>query len=174
MWKHSREKSGKRILNKRAITKEREGQPWRKSSVISYSPEQFLEHFKNINAPASDDVSLEGNPAEDSDTLTAVFEELDAPITFLEIEKAIGRLKTGKSCAEDNLVNEIFMKCREILTPTLHTLFNSVFSSGYFPEAWAKGCIVPIFKKGQINDPNNYRGITIISHTTKTVYSSEL
>ena len=33
-----------------------------------------------------------------------------------------------------------------------------------YPEAWAKGCVVPIFKKGNIEDPNcNYRGITIIS-----------
>ena len=99
-----------------------------------HNPKQFYKHFSKKK-------SLEGDPAEDTDTLTAVFEELDAPITFLEIEKAIGRLKTGKSCVEDNLVNEIFIKCREILTPTLHTLFNSVFSSGYFPEAWAKAAL---------------------------------
>ena len=35
--------------------------------------------------------------------------------------------------------------------------------SGYFPESWSKGCIVPIYKKGDQNDTNNYRGITIVS-----------
>ena len=33
----------------------------------------------------------------------------------------------------------------------------------FFPESWARGCIVPVFKKGNCDDPNNYRGITIVS-----------
>ena len=49
------------------------------------------------------------------------------------------------------------------LTPSLVLLFDSVFESGFFPEAWAEGCIVPIHKKGDVDEPNNYRGITLIS-----------
>ena len=30
-------------------------------------------------------------------------------------------------------------------------------------KAWSSGCIIPVFKKGDINDPNNYRGITVVS-----------
>ena len=33
----------------------------------------------------------------------------------------------------------------------------------YFPKIWATGKITPVFKKGDITDPNNYRGITILS-----------
>ena len=35
--------------------------------------------------------------------------------------------------------------------------------SGFFPESWSTGCIVPIYKKGDVDDTNNYRGITLIS-----------
>ena len=35
--------------------------------------------------------------------------------------------------------------------------------SGFFPDTWSTGCIIPIFKKGDCNDTNNNRGITLIS-----------
>ena len=34
---------------------------------------------------------------------------------------------------------------------------------GYFPEKWSEGYIVPIFKKGDVNEVSNYRGITLLS-----------
>ena len=41
-------------------------------------------------------------------------------------------------------------------------------NSGIFPESWAKGLIVPVYKnKGDRSDPNNYRGITLISCVCK-------
>ena len=34
---------------------------------------------------------------------------------------------------------------------------------GHFPENLCEGFIVPIFKKGDINEVPNYRGITLLS-----------
>jgi len=45
----------------------------------------------------------------------------------------------------------------------LCTLFNKLFDSGYFPETWSEGYVVPLHKKGDINNTNNYRGITLLS-----------
>ena len=42
-----------------------------------------------------------------------------------------------------------------ILTPSLVLLINSVFESGFFPEAWAERCFVPIHKIGVVDEPNN-------------------
>ena len=43
-------------------------------------------------------------------------------------------------------------------------LFNCIFDSGNFPDSWAEGLIVPIYKKkGSKEDPNNYRGVTLLS-----------
>ena len=61
------------------------------------------------------------------------------------------------------MLNELFKDCKDIMVSYLLKLFNCVFLSGFFPESWSKGCIVPIFKKGDVNDPINYRGITLIS-----------
>ena len=38
--------------------------------------------------------------------------------------------------------------------------FNKLLRAGYFPSSWAEGHVVPLHKKG---DVNNYRGITLLS-----------
>ena len=47
--------------------------------------------------------------------------------------------------------------------PCLILLFNNIFKSRHFPQAWSVGSVVPLFKKGNINDADNYRGITLVS-----------
>ena len=43
-------------------------------------------------------------------------------------------------------------------------LFNLVLITGIVPTDWCIGIIVPLFKnKGSIDDPHNYRGITLLS-----------
>ena len=48
---------------------------------------------------------------------------------------------------------------------TLYTkVFNLVLWSCKFPDEWAIGEIIPLYKnKGKDDDPNNYRGITLLS-----------
>ncbi len=50
------------------------------------------------------------------------------------------------------------------MLPVLHKLFNLILDNSCIPDVWCKGVIFPIYKqKGDINDPDNYRGITILS-----------
>ena len=42
-------------------------------------------------------------------------------------------------------------------------LFNKLFSKGYFPNVWTEGFIIPLHKKGDVNEVGNYRGITLLS-----------
>ena len=54
-------------------------------------------------------------------------------------------------------------------------LFNLILNTGIIPEAWSKGTILPIYKnKGDINDPDNNRGITILSYFGKKLFTAVL
>ena len=76
---------------------------------------------------------------------------------------ACSQLRTNKSAGPDTLINEFFIYGKEILSTTLLILFNKLFGMGYFPKEWSEGFIIPLHKKGSINDVENYRGITLLS-----------
>ena len=43
-------------------------------------------------------------------------------------------------------------------------LFNLVLNTGIIPTDWSIGIVVPLYKnKGSFDDPDNYRGITLLS-----------
>ena len=102
----------------------------------------------------------------DSQFVTDHNEDLNRPFDVPEIKKAISQLKNNKCPSSfDNVLNEFlkYNQCDQFLLLTCR-LFNLIFDSGVFPEVWSKGIIFPIYKnKGSANDPDNYRGITILS-----------
>lgn len=54
-----------------------------------------------------------------------------------------------------------------MLIPSLHTLFNNILEAECFPAEWSSALIVPIHKKGVTTDPNNFRGISLMSWLCK-------
>ena len=92
---------------------------------------------------------------------------MDKPITVFEIETVIRSLKRNKAAAGDQLLNEYFIESADILSGHLVDLFNAILNSGFFPSQWSEGIIVPLFKKNDPNDVNNYRGITLVSCFSK-------
>ena len=49
-----------------------------------------------------------------------------------------------------------------IILPVLNKRFNRLFSNGCFPSCWSKAILVPLYKKGVINNPKNYRSICLL------------
>ena len=73
------------------------------------------------------------------------------------------KLKTGKAAGNDSISNEMIKSSVSIIGPVLQILFNKSLNSSIFPQLWSVGYISPVFKAGDIGDPNNYRGITVSS-----------
>ncbi len=99
----------------------------------------------------------------DTDDTKVLVDQLDKPFTILEISKGIKGLKLGKSCGPDSILNEMLKAATNILAPCILKLFNAILLHESLPSKWAAGFLVPIFKKGDDTDPNNYRGISITS-----------
>ena len=82
-------------------------------------------------------------------------------ITTDEAERAIIKLKNGKSPGIDNINPELLKESLTSSTSALQALFNRVFSD------WKRFCIVMIPKKGDLTLCDNYRGISLLSVPSK-------
>ena len=99
--------------------------------------------------------------------------ELDAEITENELRQAVFHQKNNKSPGLDDIKSEIFKISFDLISPFLLKLYNRLFQNGEYPRSWGEGIIVPIFKGGDANMAQNYRGITLINIIAK-IYSQIL
>ena len=131
--------------------------------LVKASVEAFRKHFSKLNE-APDDHLIQ-DTGDHGDILTGqVNEMLNKPITSAEILKVIRKLKNNKACGSDSIINEEIKASQNVMIDVYTRLFNRVFDSGIIPTEWSKGTIKPIYKnKGSKLDPDNYRGITILS-----------
>ena len=129
--------------------------------------EEFREFFSglgnNISKEEQDplDTNTHNNIENTNSSLSHI---LNTEITAKEIQDAIKSLKNNKASGTDLILNEFLKNSVYKLLDILVKLFNLILDSGTFPSAWTIGVIRPIYKdKGNRENPNNYRGITILS-----------
>ena len=95
---------------------------------------------------------------------------LDCEITEQEVRNAIRHLKAGKSAGPDCILAEMLKVTEPVVVPDLKNTFYVLFDKGVFPEEWSKAIIIPLQKKGDKNNPDNYRGISLLDVTECIVY----
>ena len=119
----------------------------------------FLEHFKKLSqAENQPDSALDlDDPLNECESLNIAFE-------ISEIYKVIKGLKNNKAAGIDFLRNEFLKNAPYDLVKFISHFFNLILDTGLVPDVWCKGLIMPLYKnKGSHKDPDNYRGITLLS-----------
>jgi hypothetical protein len=88
---------------------------------------------------------------------------LDAPFVGEEVRRALHKLKLHKAAGLDAVKNELLKFGGEAMADTLLALFNWLRVTESFPRDWGKAVLVQLYKDGDMSDPGNYRGISLIS-----------
>ena len=153
-WNNNRFKNPRKYWKQISMMKPRD------NDCVSLS--HFQEHY--ISLYSQDVVNINNN---EYSSYNVEVESLDRQFTVSEIEHAISHIKRGKAGGDDQILSEFIYYGKQNLTRVLVDLFNMLYSTGYYPESWTTGIIVPIYKKGDRKIPGNYRGITLTSTMSK-------
>lgn len=95
--------------------------------------------------------------------------EHEPDILFSEVEHALKKLKMGKATGIDALSAETLKCLGNDGISLLHSICNKVWSSGVWPDEWCSSTFVPLHKKGSPTNPDNYRLLSLISHSSKVL-----
>jgi sorting nexin-29 len=87
--------------------------------------------------------------------------------SLVEVEIAIGKLKSYKSPSADQILAELIKAGGETLCSEIHKLICSIWNKEELPQKWKESISIPIHKKGDKTDCNNYRGISFLSTAYK-------
>jgi len=91
------------------------------------------------------------------------FKNTSAP----DIVKIIKSLETKNSCGHDLLSNRMIKKEISWFAMTLPPLINASLQEGIFPRVLKKATVIPIYKKGDKDNMNNYRPISLLPVMSK-------
>ena len=139
----------------------------KKTICNNISLETWFDHFKKLLEKDCD--PLEEEYVHDNTQESESY--FNRPISREEVLFAVRKIKNRKAAGPDGIIGELLKNAGEYVIDFFVKFFNVLFQKGIFPEKWSEGIVLPLYKKGNVNDPNNYRGITLCDISSK-MYST--
>ena len=93
----------------------------------------------------------------------------DHSILCKEVEAAVQSLKKGKSAGVDNIPAKLVQAGGEDVITALTTICNKIWQTGEWPTPWTQCLVITLPKKGNLQQYQNYRTISLISHPSKVM-----
>lgn len=155
------------ILNKCKIA---ETKPWemfskQKNNVTPINLKTLITHFQTLY---NLDGTLDLDPNTEESLNNNATEWYNRNISLEEISKAVKHLKNNKAAGPDSIYNEHLKLTFDFFQDWWVIYLNQLFTCSTVPNIWRLSNLKVIFKgKGNITDPNNYRGVALLNTSYK-------
>ena len=83
-------------------------------------------------------------------------------------------MKKGKSAGVDNIPAELVQAGGEDAITALTTICNKIWQTGEWPTPWTQSSVITLPKKGNLQQCQNYRTLSLISHPRKAMLETML
>ena len=133
------------------------------------SADEWTDHFSSLNEIKPNFMARDNEISKrlEQEEKIKEFNELDFKITPDELHAATTSLKNNKAVGFDAISNEMLKTGYGALQRSILKLFNCILCHGEYPTEWKNAYITPVHKGCSPDDPNNYRGISILSCIAK-------
>ena len=75
----------------------------------------------------------------------------------------------NKACGGDGIPVELFQILKDDAVKELHSIYQQIWKTQQWPQAWKRSVFIPIPRKGNAKECSNYHTIAIISHLSKVM-----
>jgi hypothetical protein len=139
--------------------------PKRTYTRNNISIDEWFVHFQSLlNKDTANNLCIENETIDDQEHDERFF---NRPISEEEILFALHKLKSRKAAGPDRIIGELLKNASQFVVPFFLKFLNVLFDKGIYPEQWTESVILPLFKKGDVNNPGNYRGISLCDVSSK-------
>ena len=83
------------------------------------------------------------------------------------VRDAIKSLKPNKAIGLDKISARLLKDSGHTIVPSLTSLFNLSLQTRTFPSVWKNARVIPLYKKGDKQDPSNYTPISVLPTLNK-------
>ena len=84
-----------------------------------------------------------------------------------DVSKFLQKIQPRKATGIDGIPNVLLKHCAIASVPSITALFNMSIRLGIVPSEWKQANIIPIFKKGDSNNVQNYRPVSLLPVISK-------
>ncbi|KFW11230.1 hypothetical protein N326_05535, partial [Eurypyga helias] len=84
-----------------------------------------------------------------------------------QVQDHLRNLKVHKSMGPDEIHPQVLMELVDEVAKTVSIIFKKSWQSGEVPTDWKRGNLTPILKKGEKEDPGNYKVASLTSEPKK-------
>ena len=88
-------------------------------------------------------------------------------VTATQIRLMFDALPSKAATGIDNISVTMLKKSPMAVMRALEIIFNKSIISEHFPETWKHAIVTPVYKKGDVFSPSNYRPISLLSTISK-------
>ena len=105
----------------------------------------------------------------ESDNHDGVITHLEPDILECEVKWALESITMPKANRDDGIPVELFQILKDDAVKVLHSIYQQIWKTQQWPQAWKRSVFIPIPKKGNPKECSNYHTIVLISHTSKVM-----
>lgn len=149
------------------IINEHRNQPEKKNQEIKISPNEFNYFFVNIALDLQNKIGPSRLSALEFVTLAPTEVFTFQEVSIVEMRDILTKLVSKRSRDRFGFTVDIIKSIKHLIVGPLTKLVNGCLGDSVFPDILKRAVVVPVFKKGDPDDPSNYRPISLLPILSK-------